>query len=207
MIDFYTWSTPNGRKVAIMLEESGLDYKTHPVNLAKQEQFSEDFLKVAPNNKIPAIVDHDVPGGPVSVFESGAILTYLGDKSGQFLSKDPAKRAQELQWLFWQMAGYGPMLGQLYHFAGVDRDDAAYGLERFTNEASRLHDVLDAQLADNTYVAGDYSIADMAILPWTIAGLDQLERRTGKSWKNVHRWMDQVRERPAVSRGLLSPGN
>jgi len=205
MIDFYTWSTPNGRKVAIMLEESCLDYKTHPVNIANQEQFSKGFLKIAPNNKIPAIVDNDAPGGPVSVFESGAILTYLADKSGQYLSKEAGQRAQELQWLYWQVAGYGPMLGQLYHFAGLDRDDAAYGLERFTNEAKRLHDVLDAQLAANTYVAGDYSIADMAILPWTIAALDQLEQRTEQSWKNVRRWMDQVRERPAVGRGLLSP--
>jgi GST-like protein len=204
MIDFYTWTTPNGRKVAIMLEEALLDYRAHPVDISKGQQFEPAFLKVSPNNKIPAIVDHDVPGGPVSVFESGAILVHLAEKAGRFLPAGAA-RATTLQWLFWQVGGFGPMLGQFYHFARRTDDGDAYARTRFSDEAERLYGVLDRRLAEAEFVAGDYSIADMAIYPWSAAMRRSVERATGESFAHVARWEEEVGRRPAVGRGMGVP--
>jgi len=169
-IDLYTWATPNGRKASVMLEEVGLPYTEHPINIGKGEQFGEAFLKISPNNRIPAIVDPDGPDGkPVSVFETGAILIYLGEKTGKLIPTDARKRIATMEWLMWQMGGFGPMLGQVHHFRGMDEPDE-YGVERYTKETHRLYGVLDRRLADNEYVAGDeYTIADVAILPWRTA--------------------------------------
>ena len=200
MIDLYTWSTPNGRKVSIALEEMGLDYTVHPINIMKDEQFEPDFLKVAPNNKIPAIVDHDTG---LELMESGAILSYLADKTGQFWPQDfPAKwRVQE--WLMWQMGGAGPMLGQVHHFSKFNPGKSPYAEERYLTEGKRLYGVLDRRLADVEYVAGDYSIADMAIWPWISRfewqAIDMAEH------PNVVRWYKAVAARPAVQKGYHVP--
>src|SRR5262245_3953602 len=163
MIDCYTWPTPNGHKVHIMLEETGLKYNVHGVNIRTGEQFRPDFLKVSPNNRIPAIVDSEGPGGkPVSVFETGAILIYLGEKTGKFRPRDGAARYDVIQWVMWQMGGLGPMMGQANHFRRYSKEKLTYAIERYTNEANRLTGVLDKELAKKQYVAGDYSIADMA---------------------------------------------
>lgn len=205
MIDFYTWTTPNGRKISIMLEETRLDYVARPVNIGRQEQFAPDFVKISPSSKIPAIVDHDASGGPLAVFESGAILIYLAEKTGQFLPTDPAQRSVALQWLFWQVGGFGPMLGQYGHFSV--RNDAAdsYARQRYADEAARLFDVLDARLAAAEFTAGAYSIADMAIYPWSTPIRPKIEELTGKRFANVARWEKQISERPAVGRGIGVP--
>lgn len=208
MIDLYTWGTPNGRKVSVMLEETGLKYQAFPVNIGKDEQFAPDFLKVNPNNKIPAIVDHEPLAAygkePYSVFESGAILIYLAEKSGKFLPTDARSRMQALQWLMWQMGGFGPMLGQTHHFVRFAKEQVPYAIERFTTETKRLYKVLDGHLAKNEYLAGrEYSIADMATLPW--AARHEWHQIDLNDYPNVKRWYDPLMARPAVQRGFEVP--
>ncbi len=200
MIDLYTWSTPNGRKASIMLEEVGLPYMVHPIDITKNEQFEPAFLKLSPNNRIPAIVDRD---NGQSVFESGAILIYLADKTGKLLAASGRRRWQALEWLMWQMGGFGPMLGQLHHFAKYNKGKAPYAEERYQAEAKRLYGVLDRRLGEEEYVAGDYSIADIAIWPWATRfdwqGIDLA------AFANVARWYRAVGGRPAVERGYNVP--
>ncbi len=204
MIDLYTWATPNGRKVSIMLEEVGLPYRVHPVDITKGQQFAPEFLAISPNNKIPAIADQEGPGGkPFTLFESGAILIYLAEKSGRLLPSAPAVRYQVLQWLMWQMGGFGPMLGQAHHFRKFAPEPVPYAIDRYTKETARLYGVLDKQLAQGDYVAGDYSIADIAIYPWTQRadwqGIDL------ESFPNVVRWRERMAARPAVAKGMAVP--
>jgi GST-like protein len=201
-IDFYTWNTPNGRKISVALEEMGLPYKTYPVNITKGEQRAADFLKLSPNGKIPAIVDPDGPGGePVSIFESGAILLYLGEKTGKFLPKDLRKRIPVLEWLMWQMGGFGPMPGQVHHFIALeDEQDRRYGLNRYMTETRRLYGVLDGWLASREFVAGELSVADFAILGW--AWRHPRHKVEFKDFPNVGRWYDQLMARPGVKRGM-----
>ena len=209
MITLYTWSTPNGRKASIMLEECGLPYAVVPVNIGKDEQFAPDFLKVAPNNKIPAIVDDEAEGGPLSVFESGAILTYLAEKTGRFLAPSGPARYKALEWLHWQMGGLGPMLGQLGFFAVRSDEKAPLAIKRFTEEADRLLRVMDRRLGDGPYLAGaDYSIADIACYGWSVAATTFLEeplRDTLGAVPNVHGWLERVGAREAVKRGMEVP--
>jgi GST-like protein len=205
MIDLYTWTTPNGRKPAIMLEECGLEYSVHPVNIREQEQFKPEFVKICPNSKIPAIVDHDAR---VSIFESGAILVHLAEKTGKFLpAKDPG-RAKVLEWLFWQMANVGPMFGQAGHFVNAAPEKIAYAIDRYATESARLIKVLDNQLANNEYMAGAYSIADIATYPWLVVGFPAIKAAkpdvVGES-PNVARWIAAVGERPAVKKGMEVP--
>src|ERR1700733_5634906 len=200
MIDVHYWTTPNGHKVTIFLEEAALKYKIIPVNIGKGEQFKADFLTVSPNNRIPAIVDHDPPGGgkPISVFESGAILVYLAEKTGKFLPKEPAKRADVMEWLFWQMGGLGPMSGQNNHFAHYAADKIPYAIDRYRNEVNRLYGVLNKKLPGRDFIAGDYSIADMASYPWVVP----YERQGQKieDFPHLKAWFESVRARPAVVR-------
>lgn len=200
-IDLYYWPTPNGWKISILLEELGLPYNLHLVDITKGEQFAPDFLRISPNNKMPAIVDHETVGGePISVFESGAILQYFGRKTGKFYPANERKRVEVDQWLFWQMGGFGPMLGQTHHFRIYAPEKIEYAINRYTNEAKRLYGVLDKQLAGNEWVAGDYSIADMAIAPW--ARLWERQGQDIATLPNVKRWLDAFHARPAVQRGL-----
>jgi GST-like protein len=201
MIDVYTWPTPNGHKVHIMLEETGLQYRIHGVNIREGEQFKPEFLKISPNNRIPAIVDHDGPGGkPISVFETGAILLYLASKSGKLLPTDLHARWCCTQWLMWQMGGLGPMMGQANHFRRYAKDKIQYAIDRYTNEANRLTNVLDKRLAEARYTAGkEYSISDIAIFPW-LRGADQRGVNL-EDYPNVKRWFDEINARPAVQRG------
>jgi GST-like protein len=209
MITLYTWSTPNGRKIPIMLEECGLPYSVVPVNIGKDEQFAPEFLRVSPNNKIPAIVDDGAEGGPLSVFESGAILTYLAEKTGRFLAPSGPARYKALEWLHWQVGGLGPMLGQLGFFAVRSDEKAPLAIKRFTEEADRLLRVMDKRLGEGPYLAGqDYSIADMACYAWTLAATSFLKdplAGTLGSVPNVHGWLKRVGERPAVKRGMEVP--
>jgi GSH-dependent disulfide-bond oxidoreductase len=200
MIDFYTWSTPNGRKVSIMLEECGLAYAAHPVDISKDEQFKPDFLKIAPNNRIPAIVDRD---NGLSLFESGAILLYLAEKTGKFLSKEPKAHWHTVQWLMWQMGGAGPMIGQVHFFVKNNPGKAPFAEERFIKETRRLYGVLDRRLAEAAYVAGDYSIADMSIWPW-VSRFDW-HKIDLNEFPNVKRWYVAIAARPAVQRGYHVP--
>ncbi|WP_108810391.1 glutathione S-transferase N-terminal domain-containing protein [Sphingorhabdus sp. Alg231-15] len=202
MIDLYTSTTPNGRKISIALEEMGLPYQVHAINLQNDEQYAPDFLKISPNNKIPAIVDSD---NGVSVFESGAILTYLAEKTGQFLPTDTPARIEVLEWLAWQTAGLGPMLGQLNHFLNVADEKLPYAIKRFSDEMIRLLGVLDKQLAKHENVAGDYSIADMAIYPWSSAAYDGAKALIGTSFKNLETWHETMAARPAVQAGMAVP--
>jgi GSH-dependent disulfide-bond oxidoreductase len=201
MIEFYAWPTPNGFKISIMLEEVGLPYGVRPVNIGKGDQFEPEFLRISPNNKMPAIVDPDGPGGrSISVFESGAILIYLADKTGQLLPREGAERYAVLEWLMFQMGGIGPMLGQAHHFRSYAPEPIQYAIDRYTNEAKRLYGVLDRRLAEREFVSGDYSIADIAIMPWL-----RYPERQGveiEDYPNVRRWRDAIAERPAVQRGL-----
>ncbi|WP_210487197.1 glutathione S-transferase N-terminal domain-containing protein [Microvirga antarctica] len=200
-IDLYYWPTPNGWKVTIMLEEAGLPYRIHPVNIGKGDQFKPDFLAISPNNKMPAIVDPAGPDGkPISVFESGAILQYLGRKTGQFYPTDERQRVEVDQWLFWQMGGFGPMLGQTHHFRIYAPEKVQYAIDRYTNETNRLYGILDKRLADRDFVAGAYSIADMAIAPW--AKLWERQGQNIEDFPNVKRWLDVVLGRPAVKKGI-----
>jgi GSH-dependent disulfide-bond oxidoreductase len=200
MIDLYTWSTPNGRKVSIMLEECGLEYRAHAVNITKDEQFKPDFLKISPNNRIPAIIDGD---NGRSLFESGAILLYLAEKTGKFWSQDPDRRWQTVEWLMWQMGGIGPMIGQVHHFVRNNKGKSPYAEERYLKETHRLYGVLDKRLAEHEYVAGVYSIADMAIWPW----ISRFEWHTVdlNQYANVARWYKAIAARPAVARGYDVP--
>ncbi|MDF1747969.1 MAG: glutathione S-transferase N-terminal domain-containing protein [Alphaproteobacteria bacterium] len=205
-IDLYTWSTPNGRKVSIMLEEVGLPYKVHPINILKDEQFAPDFLKISPNNKIPAIIDPDGPGGePLALFESGAILTYLAEKTGSDLyPTNPRKRAITMQWLMFQMGGIGPMFGQANHFLQFNAGKSAYAEERYRNEAHRLYGVLDKRLGEAEFMAGDwYSVADIATYPW-VARWEWHQIDLG-SLPNVTRWFKALGARDAVQKGMSVP--
>jgi len=202
MIDLYYWPTPNGWKISIALEEMELPYETRYVNIGRGEQFEPEFLAISPNNRMPAIVDHDPPGGgePISVFESGAILIYLAEKTGRFMPQDVRGRAHVLEWLMWQMGGLGPMLGQNHHFRIYAPEKIQYGIDRYTHEAERLYGVLDKQLAKGEWICGDYSIADMACWGWIVP-----HDRQGVSlddFKNVRRWYDAMKERPGVQRGF-----
>jgi GSH-dependent disulfide-bond oxidoreductase len=201
MIDVYTWPTPNGHKVHIMLEETGLEYHIHGVNIREGEQFKPEFLKISPNNRIPAIVDHDGPGGkPISIFETGAILLYLAAKTGKLLPSDLHARWCCTQWLMWQMGGLGPMMGQANHFRRYAKDKIQYAIDRYTNEANRLTNVLDKRLAEARYTAGkEYSISDIACFPW-LRGADQRGVNL-ENYPNVKRWFDEINARPAVQRG------
>ncbi|MDN5865429.1 MAG: glutathione S-transferase N-terminal domain-containing protein [Gammaproteobacteria bacterium] len=202
MIELHSWPTPNGQKVHIMLEETGLEYRAIPVDINAGEQFKPEFLNTSPNNKIPAIVDRDGPGGqPMALAESGAILVYLAEKAGQFLPNEPRQRYAVLQWLMFQMGHIGPMLGQAHHFRGYAPIRISYGIERYTRESNRLYGVLDRQLAESEYVAGNaYTLADIAIFPWLRSHAKQgvaLE-----DYAQVKRWFDAIDARPAVRRGL-----
>ena len=205
MIDLYTWGTPNGRKVSVALEELGLPYKTFPINISKDEQFAPAFLKISPNNKIPAIVDHDGPGGkPHSIFESGAILIYLADKTGKLMPKDPVGRSVCLQWLMFQMGGLGPMCGQAHHFRRFAPEQIPYAIKRYTDEAARLYGVMDRRLREAAYLAGDnYTIADIASYPWIARHEWQGQDLT--TFPNLKRWYDAITARPAVERGFKVP--
>lgn len=208
LIDFYTWTTPNGRKVSIMLEETGLPYEVHPVDLGRNEQFAPEFLKVSPNNRIPAIVDRDGDSGPVSVFESGAILIYLVEKTGKFLAPKGEQRAKALEWLMWQMGGVGPMLGQANHFINTAPEKIPYAIDRYITEAARLIKVLDTRLGEAAFMGGDYSIADMATYPWIKIAfplIAQAKPEIVGEGENVKRWLDTVGARPAVQRGMAVP--
>lgn len=200
MIDLYTWTTPNGRKVSILLEELGLPYTAHAIDITKDEQFDPAFLKISPNNKIPAIFDHEA-GFPV--FESGAIMIHLAERAGQFLPTEPKARADVLQWLMWQMGGFGPMLGQAHYFLKYNPGSAPAAEDRFRAEAQRLYGVLDRQLQGQDFVAGDYSIADMAIFPW--AARHEWHQVDLTAFPNVLRWYRALAARPAVQRGYQVP--
>ncbi|NUP13665.1 MAG: thiol:disulfide oxidoreductase [Polyangiaceae bacterium] len=202
MIDLYYWPTPNGWKISIMLEECGLPYDLKPVNIGKGEQFKPDFLAISPNNRMPAIVDHEPVGGgeSISVFESGAILLYLAEKTGKFLPTDARGKYDVLQWLMWQMGGLGPMSGQLGHFAMYSDEKIPYAIDRYRREVLRLYRVLDNRLADRPFVAGDYSIADMAIVPWAL-GHERYEIKLD-DFRHLARYLAEARARPAVERGL-----
>ena len=197
MIDLYYWPTPNGHKISIMLEECELEYQTVPVDIGAGDQFQPEFLAISPNNRMPAIVDRDTG---ISVFEGGAILIYLAEKAGRFLPEDPAARFDVLQWLFWQAGGLGPMAGQLSHFKSYLEEPVPYAERRYGNEYDRLLAVMDEQLADREYLAGDYSIADIASFPWV-----RPYRRLGNDvarFPHLKRWYDALKERPAVRRGI-----
>src|SRR5262245_35315046 len=200
MLDVHYWTTPNGHKITIFLEEAGLPYKLIPVNIGKGEQFKADFLAVSPNNRIPALVDHAPAGGgePIAVFESGAILLYLAEKIGQFLPKDTRSRFDVIQWLFWQMGNLGPMSGQNNHFSNYALEKIPYAMDRYRNEVNRLYGVLNTHLSDRPYIAGEYSIADMASYPWIVAH----ERQGQKidDFPHIRRWLDAIAKRPAVMR-------
>jgi GST-like protein len=198
MIVVHFFPSPNGLKIAIMLEECGLPYRLEHVNILRGEQFDPDFLRISPNNKIPAMVDENAPDRPLAIFESGAILQYLAEKSGQFLPRDVHGRYTVLQWLYWQIGGLGPMAGQAHHFRAFASEHVPYGITRYTNEVNRLYGVLDRQLAAHEFVAGDYSIADMASWPWVVS--HERQGQDFEEFKHVGRWFEAVRARPAVRR-------
>jgi GSH-dependent disulfide-bond oxidoreductase len=202
MIDVYTWPTPNGHKVHIMLEETGLAHRIHGINIRQGDQFKPAFLKISPNNRIPAIVDHEGPGGKtLSLFESGAILLYLASKTGKFLPQDMHERWTCVQWLMWQMGGVGPMFGQANHFRRYSKETITYAVERYTNESNRLTGILDKRLGESRYVAcSEYTIADMAIFPW-MRGAENRGVDLAR-YPAVQRWFDDINARPAVQRGL-----
>lgn len=201
MIELYYWPTPNGWKVSILLEELGLPYEVKPVNITKGDQFQPDFLRISPNNRMPAIVDTEPKdgGAPISIFESGAIMTYLAEREGRFLPNDLRARVEVNQWLFWQIGGLGPMAGQAHHFRQYAPEKIQYGIDRYTNEVNRLYGVMDRRLADREFLAGDYSIADMACWPWVVP-----HERQGQAlddFPNLKRWFDAMGARPQVQKG------
>jgi len=200
MIELYTWTTPNGRKVSIALEEFGLDYQTHAIDIGKDEQFEPSFLAIAPNNRIPAIVDRD---NGTAMMESGAILLYLAEKTGQLLSSEHDRRWRTIEWLMWQMGGPGPMLGQVHHFVKFNAGVSDYAENRYLSEASRLYGVLDKRLSEHEYIVDDYSIADISVWPW----VSRFEWQTIdlNEFPNVMRWYQAIAERPAVQRGYHVP--
>jgi GST-like protein len=204
MIDLYTWSTPNGRKASIMLEEVGLPYRVHAIDISKGDQFKPEFVAINPNSKIPAIVDQDGPGGqPLAVFESGAILVYLAEKMGKLLSADPRSRVEAIEWLMFQMGGIGPMFGQAHHFRRFAPEPVPYAIERYTKETQRLYGVLDKRLGEAEYLAGEYSIADIATYPWTAR--HEWQGVSLGDYPNVERWFVAIGARPAVERGMAVP--
>jgi GSH-dependent disulfide-bond oxidoreductase len=200
MIELYYWTTPNGHKVTIFLEESETPYRIHPVNISKGEQFAEDFLKTSPNNKIPAVVDTEPKdgGAPISVFESGAVLQYLAEKTGKFLAADLRGRMDAMQWLFWQMGGLGPMAGQNHHFVQYAPEKIPYAMERYVKETNRLYGVLNKRLADREFIAGAYSIADMASYPWVVPY--ERQQQNLDDFPHLKRWFHSVAARPAVQK-------
>ncbi|EAZ92833.1 glutathione binding-like protein [Crocosphaera chwakensis] len=198
MIDLYYWTTPNGHKITIFLEEAQLDYEIKLINIAKGEQFSPEFLEISPNNRIPAIIDHspENSGQPISIFESGAILFYLAKKTKRFLPTDIRGEIDVMQWLFWQMGGLGPMLGQNHHFSQYAPEKVPYAINRYVKETERLYGVLDEQLKDKEYIAKDYSIADMAVYPWIVP--HQQQKQNLSDFPNIKRWFESIQNRPAV---------
>jgi len=202
MIDLYYWPTPNGWKISIALEELELPYRVVPVNIGRGEQFQPDFLAISPNNRMPAIVDHDPPGGgdPIPVFESGAILLYLAEKTGQLIPGDLRGRKTVLEWLMWQMAGLGPMLGQAHHFRGYAPEKISYAIDRYTNEANRLYGVLDGRLAGRSWICDEYSLADIACWPWIVPHERQGQKL--EEFPHVRAWFERMKARPAVQRGF-----
>ncbi|MBT2867661.1 glutathione S-transferase N-terminal domain-containing protein [Chromobacterium violaceum] len=201
MIDLHYWTTPNGHKITLFLEEAGLPYHIVPVNISAGDQFQPDFLRIAPNNRIPAIVDHAPQDGgePISLFESGAILLYLADKTGRFIPQDLRGRNEALQWLFWQMGGLGPMAGQNHHFSQYAPEKLPYAIDRYVRETARLYRVLDTHLSDGRdFIAGDYSIADMACYPWIVP--HQRQQQNLDDFPSLKRWFERIAERPAVKR-------
>ena len=204
MIDLYSWNTPNGQKAAIVLEELALPYTLHRINIKKGEQFAPEFLKINPNGKIPAIIDHD-DGKAIRVFESGAILIYLAEKTGKLLASSGAARTEALSWTFWQTGGLGPMLGQWGHFMNAAPEKIPYAIKRFQDEAIRLLNVLNQHLNTNEYLAGEFSIADIANVTWTSAGMEQMEKSNPALIAHmdaIRRWVDVVSKRPAVQKGF-----
>ncbi len=204
MIELFYWTTPNGHKIAIFLEETGLPYHVRPVNISRGEQFAPEFLAISPNNKIPAIVDHAPAdgGAPLALFESGAILLYLAEKTGQLLPGSLRGRAQVIQWLMWQVGGFGPMLGQNHHFSSYAPEQIPYAINRYTKETRRLYTVLDRQLDDQEYIAGHFSIADIATYPWVVPHQRQQQRL--EEFPNVSRWFESLRRRPSVERAYAA---
>lgn len=200
MIDLYYWTTPNGHKITLFLEETGLPYRIHPVNIGKGDQFTPEFLAISPNNRIPAIVDQAPADGsePLPVFESGAILLYLADKTGRFIAQDLRGRIQVLQWLFWQMGGLGPMAGQNHHFSAYAPDRIPYAIDRYVKETNRLYGVLDKRLADRDFIVGDYSIADMAAYPWIVP--HERQGQDLNDFPHLQRWFKAIAARPATQR-------
>jgi GSH-dependent disulfide-bond oxidoreductase len=204
MIDLYTWTTPNGRKISIMLEELALPYRVHPVNIGKDDQFKPEFVKISPNSKIPAIVDPDGPDGkPLAMMESGAILIYLADKTGKLLAKSGRDRYIALQWLMFQMGGVGPMFGQAHHFLRAAKEPVPYGIERYTKETRRLYGVLESHLRGHAYLADEYSIADIATYPWV--SRHEWHKVDLNDFPGVKRWYDAISARPAVQKGMNVP--
>jgi GST-like protein len=203
MIQLYTWATPNGKKVSVMLEEVELSYEVHPINIAKGDQLKPEYLAINPNNKIPAIIDTDGPGGkPLKLFESGAILMYLAEKTGKFLPQEMAKRYEVIQWLMFQMGGVGPMFGQANYFYRLE-EKVPFAIERYYKEAIRLYNVLEQTLGQRDYLAGDYSIADIATYPWV--GRHDGHNVKLEEFPNVKRWFETISQRPAVKRGMAIP--
>src|SRR5262249_10333164 len=208
MIDLYTWTTPNGRKISIMLEETALPYRVIPVDLGKEQQLKPEFTAINPNQKIPAIVDHDAGGEPLAIFESGAILIYLAEKPRRFLPSDPRARAMTIQWLMYQMSHVGPIIGQVGHFLNQAPEKIPYAIQRFVGESLRIVGVLNTALTGRDYLAGAYSIADMATYPWIAAAWQPFQNMLPEKvaeFGNVKAWLDRVAERPAVTRGMAVP--
>lgn len=201
MIDLYFWPTPNGYKVTVMCEEVGLKYNVIPVNIGAGDQFKPEFLKISPNNKMPAIIDHDAADGkPLAMFESGAILMYLAEKTGKLMSSDTRGKYNVIQWLMFQMGTVGPMLGQAHHFRRYAPEKLEYAVNRYTNEAKRIYNVIDKRLSEAPYLAGDYSIADIATYPWLVP--HSMQGQNLEEYPNLNRWFAEMRERPAVKRGF-----
>lgn len=201
VIEVYSWATPNGQKVHIALEELGLPYEVHPINIGKGDQFTPEFLSISPNNKIPAIIDQRGPGGePISLFESGAILLYLAEKTGRLLPAEARGKYQVYEWLMFQMGGVGPMLGQAHHFRQYAPEKIKYAIKRYTNEAARLYSVIDKRLSSTAYLAGDYSIADIAVYPWLV--YHECQGQDLNDYPHLKRWFESIDERPAVQRGM-----
>ena len=204
MIELYTWGTPNGKKASIMLEEVGLPYNVHPIRIGEGDQFKPDYIKINPNSKIPAIVDTEGPGGkPINIFESGAILIYLAEKTGKLMSRDPALRIETIEWLMFQMGGVGPMFGQAHHFLRQVKEPNPYGADRYSKETRRLYGVMNARLGQVPYLATDYSIADIATYPWV--SRYEWHQVDLAEFPNVKRWFDAISARPAVQRGMKVP--
>ena len=204
MIDLYTWKTSNGRKATIMLEECGLEYNLHPIDISKDDQFTAEFIAINPNSKIPAIIDQDGPGGkPYTVIESGAILMYLAEKTGKFMPQEMAARYEVIQWLMFQMGGIGPIFGQVHHFLRAAKEKVPYGIERYGKECRRLYGVLNGRLDGREYLAGDVSIADFATLPWVFR--HDWQQVDLNEYPNVKRWYDTMMARPALARGMDLP--